>query len=506
MKVLYCVFVHKMIHYKAYSDKLTRRHKEVVDVISKLNIRESPLMINPMEFKQITPTKSTPISSARGPRKGLTNDHTSISYRGDLPSRSEIKFMSPQNKTNKKMSFPNIHSSLSNIIIEMKEKFSPRSPVKTLFNTPINSARSARNTGKHEYASPNFEKARFKLVPDADGLSQVLESRNEETYATKREGHAPSPRLHTRITTQDEYGTSAQLNISETQNDANEDVIGLVSTMRQNFSNKKPTISRNDMYAELSTVRDIFKGTKPEPQQPSQRSQNRQIYQHPPSQEQEKEDNASVDTKRGDDDESTEEIFCRICKDDESEGKLALPCDCKGSIAYSHNFCLQRWIESKAAEGSLKCEICRTPYHVITHKSIQKQPLIDFIKDPENKKMNLTMIVMMIIACGMLGGTLYSLLSLQIKNDMVIQIVHYFLLGTFSLAILSVFFFYFKKMITEDWEFVRRPQGKQLNMAMVSSKNQWNIVVVNDFPSQNNSNASASVSANVSVSESFRST
>ncbi|XP_062209122.1 uncharacterized protein LOC133910898 [Phragmites australis] len=48
---------------------------------------------------------------------------------------------------------------------------------------------------------------------------------------------------------------------------------------------------------------------------------------------------------------------CRICHDEEDEGRTSMesPCACSGSLKYAHRGCVQRWCDEK---GSTLCEIC----------------------------------------------------------------------------------------------------------------------------------------------------
>lgn len=45
---------------------------------------------------------------------------------------------------------------------------------------------------------------------------------------------------------------------------------------------------------------------------------------------------------------------CRICY--QSDGVLIEPCSCKGTVAFIHNHCLEKWIKVK--DDSLSCELC----------------------------------------------------------------------------------------------------------------------------------------------------
>jgi hypothetical protein len=54
---------------------------------------------------------------------------------------------------------------------------------------------------------------------------------------------------------------------------------------------------------------------------------------------------------------------CRLCWDPESAppgGLLLSPCRCKGTSAFIHANCLQRWLDMRPGRGA--CDICRAPY------------------------------------------------------------------------------------------------------------------------------------------------
>jgi len=69
-----------------------------------------------------------------------------------------------------------------------------------------------------------------------------------------------------------------------------------------------------------------------------------------------------------------EEATCRICKDE--EGPFIAPCKCRGSSAYVHPECLQKWVETKTqsagesedGELHLTCEICLEAYDVAVER------------------------------------------------------------------------------------------------------------------------------------------
>lgn len=57
-------------------------------------------------------------------------------------------------------------------------------------------------------------------------------------------------------------------------------------------------------------------------------------------------------------------LQCRLCWDPEGagpDGLLLSPCRCKGSCAFIHRGCLQRWLDTRPRGA---CDVCRSPYDV----------------------------------------------------------------------------------------------------------------------------------------------
>ncbi|XP_032134964.1 E3 ubiquitin-protein ligase MARCH11 [Sapajus apella] len=61
--------------------------------------------------------------------------------------------------------------------------------------------------------------------------------------------------------------------------------------------------------------------------------------------------------------------ICKICFQGAEQGELLNPCRCDGSVRYTHQLCLLKWISER---GSWTCELCCYRYHVIAIK--MKQP------------------------------------------------------------------------------------------------------------------------------------
>ncbi|KAK1174114.1 E3 ubiquitin-protein ligase MARCHF11-like [Acipenser oxyrinchus oxyrinchus] len=56
---------------------------------------------------------------------------------------------------------------------------------------------------------------------------------------------------------------------------------------------------------------------------------------------------------------------CRICFQGAEQGELLNPCRCDGSVRYTHQHCLLKWISER---GSWTCELCCYRYQVIAIK------------------------------------------------------------------------------------------------------------------------------------------
>ncbi|OPJ76502.1 hypothetical protein AV530_016174 [Patagioenas fasciata monilis] len=64
--------------------------------------------------------------------------------------------------------------------------------------------------------------------------------------------------------------------------------------------------------------------------------------------------------------------ICKICFQGPEQGELLNPCRCDGSVRYTHQLCLLKWISER---GSWTCELCCYRYNVIAIK--MKKPCQD---------------------------------------------------------------------------------------------------------------------------------
>ncbi|XP_019160705.1 PREDICTED: E3 ubiquitin-protein ligase MARCH3-like [Ipomoea nil] len=56
---------------------------------------------------------------------------------------------------------------------------------------------------------------------------------------------------------------------------------------------------------------------------------------------------------------STMRVECRICRGEDLDSNMEVPCSCRGTLKYAHRGCVQSWCNKK---GDTVCEICNQPF------------------------------------------------------------------------------------------------------------------------------------------------
>ena len=69
-------------------------------------------------------------------------------------------------------------------------------------------------------------------------------------------------------------------------------------------------------------------------------------------------DDIAIDSFPDDLQTSDSPAVCRICYGNSEDEVLLNPCQCSGSVRFSHKTCLMTWLKS----GATACEICKCPY------------------------------------------------------------------------------------------------------------------------------------------------
>nr|XP_057911510.1 E3 ubiquitin-protein ligase MARCHF9-like isoform X2 [Doryrhamphus excisus] len=115
---------------------------------------------------------------------------------------------------------------------------------------------------------------------------------------------------------------------------------------------------------------------------------------------------------------------CRICFQGSEKGELVSPCRCDGTVRYTHETCLIRWISEK---GSWTCELCNFEYRaysLCTKNPLQWQAVSLSIVERVQISATILCVVFLLTSVAWL---LWSLLSSSAKwqrQDFIFQICY----------------------------------------------------------------------------------
>ncbi|KAK9701158.1 RING-variant domain [Popillia japonica] len=102
-----------------------------------------------------------------------------------------------------------------------------------------------------------------------------------------------------------------------------------------------------------------------------------------------------------DDKTSVVSIVCRICFDDSKDENIITPCHCKGTVAFVHRSCLEKWL---AESNTTSCELCHHVYETErVPKYTAKESIWQWIRhQPQNLGFRVRRIRCDLIACAIL--------------------------------------------------------------------------------------------------------
>ena len=111
-------------------------------------------------------------------------------------------------------------------------------------------------------------------------------------------------------------------------------------------------------------------------------------------------------------------MTCRICLEDHntSDNKLIVPCNCKGSIEYIHEQCLQEWRYHSKFKN--KCNICDSDYQTDYIIPIRGTQVVEtqVVETPETRTLkNFSKTMVFFFICIIISLNLY----MQISNHIV---------------------------------------------------------------------------------------
>ncbi|XP_076390584.1 E3 ubiquitin-protein ligase MARCHF2 [Megachile rotundata] len=103
---------------------------------------------------------------------------------------------------------------------------------------------------------------------------------------------------------------------------------------------------------------------------------------------------------------------CRICHTNTSKEPLISPCRCKGSLAYVHLACLERWLNQSSRSY---CELCRYHFNVIeTPRYGLPESLRIWITHPRNRRnIQSDLLIFTLLSVVTMGLVTVCLLGMQ---------------------------------------------------------------------------------------------
>ncbi|XP_034180415.1 E3 ubiquitin-protein ligase MARCHF8 isoform X2 [Osmia lignaria lignaria] len=103
---------------------------------------------------------------------------------------------------------------------------------------------------------------------------------------------------------------------------------------------------------------------------------------------------------------------CRICHTNTSKEPLISPCRCKGSLAYVHLACLERWLNQSSRSY---CELCRYHFNVIeTPRYRLPESLRIWITHPRNRRnIQSDLLIFTLLSVVTMGLVTVCLLGMQ---------------------------------------------------------------------------------------------
>lgn len=93
-------------------------------------------------------------------------------------------------------------------------------------------------------------------------------------------------------------------------------------------------------------------------------------------------------------------IVCRICFDDNKDESIITPCKCKGTVAFVHRSCLEKWLSES---NTTSCELCQHVYETErVPKYTAKESLWQWVHHQPHLGIRVRHIRCDIVACSIL--------------------------------------------------------------------------------------------------------
>uniref|UniRef100_A0A1B6EKF1 RING-CH-type domain-containing protein n=1 Tax=Cuerna arida TaxID=1464854 RepID=A0A1B6EKF1_9HEMI len=107
-------------------------------------------------------------------------------------------------------------------------------------------------------------------------------------------------------------------------------------------------------------------------------------------------------------------IECRICHSKTTRDLILSPCMCKGSLAYVHHLCLERWLNFSSRNS---CELCSFQFNVVMNRRYScLESVAVWIRNPSNRAF---------IVCDLIIGLVLTMLTLILALFCIVGLNHF---------------------------------------------------------------------------------
>ncbi|XP_046669508.1 E3 ubiquitin-protein ligase MARCHF3-like isoform X2 [Homalodisca vitripennis] len=107
-------------------------------------------------------------------------------------------------------------------------------------------------------------------------------------------------------------------------------------------------------------------------------------------------------------------IECRICHSKTTRDLILSPCMCKGSLAYVHHLCLERWLNFSSRNS---CELCSFQFNVVMNRRYScLESVAVWIRNPSNRAF---------IICDLIIGLVLTMFTLILALFCVVGLNHF---------------------------------------------------------------------------------
>ena len=144
-----------------------------------------------------------------------------------------------------------------------------------------------------------------------------------------------------------------------------------------------------------------------------------------------------------------EASVCRFCLESKETSKnpLLAPCECRGSIRFVHELCLNRWRRINPLRNSVICLLCFTPYKNMEEQWVEVLPdetqiIMLFVRFP----------VVLFLLVNYIGLLHYSALFAYAHRDVFFEVYQYLFQAIYAVLFFSIWRVRDKRAYWKQWQ------------------------------------------------------